>query len=329
MKLILCMLGVVMGEAIEDMVQVVAREPNNPSITTDPYYGKTIGTVDTLAEDLQMPNEEVRVANSDKVKVKPWSSSAAKYYFPVVGVTYCKDKELLAFNGTYSRELGPKFHILKILNHATLDTRAIVAVNTARKEIILAFRGTHSNTNWVENVVFSQTSINVTPQASVHTGFKNIADAMAPEFIHILKRLLAKWHYKDYDVVVTGHSLGGAVAQIASIQVHRDLKIGWERVKVITFGQPRVGNLDFARWFNQQPVMYTRVVNENDLVPHVPPIFTGYMHTHLERYIEKGKSRICNTDSMEDSTCSASRLSTLTSDAHNDAWYLKNNRLKC
>ncbi|KAJ9056760.1 hypothetical protein DSO57_1029701 [Entomophthora muscae] len=281
-----------------------------------------------MAGKLRMQREGT-VANDRRVKVQPWPESPAKYFFPVAGLTYCSDQELLEFNGTYSKEIGPNFHITNILNHAIFDTRAIIGVNSARKEIILAFRGTQSGLNLLEDFVFSHTPMNVAPLATVHTGFKNIADAMAPEYIQALHHLLTTSSYRDYNVVVTGHSLGGALAHIASIHVQQGLEIDWERIRVVTFGQPRVGNLEFARWFNQQPVTYTRIVNENDPVPHVPPIVAGYIHAHLERYIQANKSRICNTDSMEDPACSASRTLALNPSAHNNAWDMKISRANC
>ncbi|KAJ9060186.1 hypothetical protein DSO57_1020346 [Entomophthora muscae] len=322
------MLSVVGGDILSNKVQVVTRVPNNPSQAKDPYYGKRMGTLNMLADKLRMLGE-VRVASDESIKVQPWPESAAKYYFYVAGFTYCRDKQMLDFQCTYCKELGPDFNLHNIINHATLDTRAIIATNSARKEIILAFRGTQTNVNWAENLLFSHTPINVAPLATVHTGFKNIADAMAPEYIQALQLLLATPAYKDYDVVVTGHSLGGAVAQLASIQVHQDLDIEWERIKIVTFGQPRVGNIIFARWFNQKPVTFTRVVHENDLVPHVPPLFTGYIHTHLERYIENNSSKICNTDWMEDPTCSASRLFSLSFSVHSHGWDMQISNKKC
>ncbi|KAJ9077661.1 hypothetical protein DSO57_1014476 [Entomophthora muscae] len=328
MKLLLYILCAVEGQIVSDIIQVVTRVPKNPSIQADDNNGKHTGFLNMLVGKLRMQRED-RVASNGKVKVQPWSEDSAKYYFPVAGLTYCSDQQLLNFNGTYSKEIGPEFQITNILNHATLDTRAIVAVNPPRKEIVLAFRGTQSKLNWAEDFAFKHTAMAVASQASVHTGFKDIADAMAPEFIQAIRQLVAMSAYREYSVVVTGHSLGGAVAHIASIQVHQDLKIGWERIKIVTFGQPRVGNIEFARWFNQQPVMYTRVVNENDPVPHGPPIATGYIHTHLERYIQNNKSRICNTDLMEDPSCSASRLLTLNPSAHSYAWNMKNSNTNC
>lgn len=67
-------------------------------------------------------------------------------------------------------------------------------------------------------------------------------------------------------VVLTGHSLGGAVAQVLAHQVAAIPGVSVDGV--VTFGAPRVGNADFAagaRW----PVV--RLVNAGDLVTHLPP----------------------------------------------------------
>ena len=47
--------------------------------------------------------------------------------------------------------------------------------------------------------------------------------------------------------MVTGYSLGGALATIAAADIKINIKPS-NRVRVITFGQPRVGNEDFSNW---------------------------------------------------------------------------------
>ncbi|KAI0217440.1 hypothetical protein L0F63_001368 [Massospora cicadina] len=165
--------------------------------------------------------------------------------------------------------------------------------------------------------------------ASVHTGFKNIADAMAPEYVDLFRNLLANDTFKEYKLVVTGHSLGGAVAQLAAIRIQNDLGLEWNKIRIVTYGQPRVGNLQFANWFNKQPVTMTRVVNEDDLVPHMPPIFTGYFHTHNEMYIRNNVSTVCSTKYLEDPNCSLFRIFNLTPDDHSITWGLSLDRMKC
>lgn len=49
-----------------------------------------------------------------------------------------------------------------------------------------------------------------------------------------------------YEVWVTGHSLGGAMASLAASYIVASGVVPSTDVKLVTFGQPRTGNKDFA-----------------------------------------------------------------------------------
>lgn len=53
--------------------------------------------------------------------------------------------------------------------------------------------------------------------------------------------------YPDYQIWVTGHSLGGALATIASGEMISHYGIDSNRILLMTFGQPRVGNEKYSR----------------------------------------------------------------------------------
>lgn len=106
----------------------------------------------------------------------------------------------------------------------------------------------------------------------------------------------ARAKYPDYEVVLVGHSLGGAVAALAGL----DMKLhGWSP-RVTTFGEPRVGNQALAQFIdevfdlgsydgedNDDKIAYRRVTHINDPVPLLPIEEWGYrMHTG-EIYISK------------------------------------------
>ena len=79
--------------------------------------------------------------------------------------------------------------------------------------------------------------------------------------------------------MVTGHSLGGAMAILAAA----DIKLTFHRVdEVYTFGQPRVGNAAFAKWFETQIPQTYRLVHNADIVPHVPPSNFGFQHSSTQ-----------------------------------------------
>lgn len=91
-----------------------------------------------------------------------------------------------------------------------------------------------------------------------HRGFALAARELAGELGPHLRR--------DARLVVTGHSLGAAVAVLIMALVRQQ---GFPLEPTVNFGQPKVTNAAGADRLGDLPV--TRVVDENDLVPLLPP----------------------------------------------------------
>ena len=98
--------------------------------------------------------------------------------------------------------------------------------------------------------------------------------------------LLAKTKYPTYDIVVTGHSLGGAVASLLGAYL-RDMYL---KVDIYTFGSPRIGNDALVKYIYDQPGKTYRLTHYTDLVPRLPPMFWPfcYRHTTPELWLEGG-----------------------------------------
>ena len=123
---------------------------------------------------------------------------------------------------------------------------------------MLCFRGTGSIRDWLSNIKAVQENV---AGAQVHSGFQGAFDAVKPAIEEKLKPLVDAGR----TLYVTGHSLGGALALIATREMGTD-----SYGACYTFGSPRVGRFGFAR--NIKTPIY-RVVNANDLVPRVPPAY--------------------------------------------------------
>jgi len=121
----------------------------------------------------------------------------------------------------------------------------------------ITIRGTHNNQNISEDIDISVREDRKV-DIPVHTGF----DLAARAVFNDLKPYL-KPGYKTY---VTGHSLGGAIAAILAIYLIED---GVQVERVVTFGQPRFTTAEGVKRLGFLPL--TRVVDENDIVPLVPP----------------------------------------------------------
>ena len=78
-------------------------------------------------------------------------------------------------------------------------------------------------------------------------------------------------------VFVTGHSLGGAMAQLFSYWYHIDRA---PISGVYTFGTPRVGNLAFAHCYEEEGLKSRsfEITNPHDPVTMFPPAILGYSH---------------------------------------------------
>jgi hypothetical protein len=88
--------------------------------------------------------------------------------------------------------------------------------------------------------------------------------------------------HPDYGIVVTGHSLGGAVATLAAAQLRSE---GWV-VSLYSYGAPRVGGRALSAFISGQAGGNYRVTHRNDPVPNLPLLIMGFVHVSPEYYID-------------------------------------------
>lgn len=170
------------------------------------------------------------------------------------------------------------FEVIDLVVDVQHCLQAFVGVAQNPNAVVIAFRGTqeHSLQNWVEDLFWKQLDLNYPgmPDAMVHHGFYSAYHntTMRPAILSAVKR--AKEIYGDLDIMVTGHSMGGAMASFCGL----DLKVNHEakNVQVMTFGQPRIGNAIFASYYSKLVPNTIRVVNDHDIVPHLPPYYSYF-----------------------------------------------------
>ena len=101
--------------------------------------------------------------------------------------------------------------------------------------------------------------------------------------------------HSDYQIIFTGHSLGGAIATLASYYYAKN-KLSSNEPVLITFGNPRVGNENFARDYMKLIPLVFRIARNKDLVTMIPPaktlnahIFFDFFRTLLIHYKNQAK----------------------------------------
>lgn len=100
-----------------------------------------------------------------------------------------------------------------------------------------------------------------------------------------LKKLLKE--HENAKFVITGHSLGGALAILfpTVLVLHEEEEVMERLLGVYTYGQPRVGNRELGRYMESHlehpKSKYFRVVYCNDLVPRLPYDNKTFLYKHF------------------------------------------------
>jgi len=144
-------------------------------------------------------------------------------------------------------------------------TRGFLA---ARQDaIVLAFKGSENILDWATNLDCIQIEDN---GAQVHRGFMQALEKAWPTIRESLQKILER---KKRKIWVTGHSLGGALAMLATRRLLMDMKI--DQIETHTFGQPRVGDKAMCR---QITSTFYRFAYTSDPITFFPLWAMSYSH---------------------------------------------------
>ena len=142
--------------------------------------------------------------------------------------------------------------------------------------ILVCVRGTQTPREWLANFTAVPNPFTLVPGFGlVHLGFERMHRSVRASITAGVQN-----EPPGTRLTVIGHSLGGAMATLAAVDLKRNF--GRTNVDVCTFGAPRVGKVLFRRNFNREIPECFRVTNQFDIVPHVPSIVTGWNHTGEE-----------------------------------------------
>ena len=219
-----------------------------------------------------------------------------------------------------------------------IDGAVQVTRNDDMKLIVISFRGTDSKKNWIQNLMFFKSSpdwqeicldtedcdafksdndtqvwndkklansnlvqlptneANILPtNIYVHSGFEG-------QYLRL--RDINLWIKKeadenpDYQIICTGHSLGGAMAHLSAADLN-DLYGFGPRISIYTYGQPRVGDQAWAEYLASLPFgdRIYRYAIRGDPVVQLPPRILGYRHSRYQWMVNKdGSLTSCNYD---------------------------------
>jgi hypothetical protein len=210
--------------------------------------------------------------------------------------------------------------------------KGFIGYDKERKRAVVSFRGTEPKSfeNWLENLDATHAGFPVADfegKGRVHAGFLDAYVQIRLNLTYAVARLSEKYssfesdddgvrlsveekgekkdessskNEKDlppFPIEITGHSLGGALATIAAMDLESgnhdpDRKhIIQKKVdvkSVYTFGSPRVGDGVFAEIYAERLGFKTyRLTHGRDVVPSVPNTLLGFRHVPTEVYEDR------------------------------------------
>jgi pimeloyl-ACP methyl ester carboxylesterase len=154
-------------------------------------------------------------------------------------------------------------YTLPTLTDAETDTRVLIveSPDNGNEDVWIAFAGTASRKNVRTDLSVADAALFPGDKMRVHSGFLNA-------WMSVRDRVLAAASSASGRVYVVGHSMGGALATLAAMEIS-GVSGGPVRASVacVTFGAPAVGDELFADAFNSRVGQSVRVVNALDPIP--------------------------------------------------------------
>ena len=142
---------------------------------------------------------------------------------------------------------------------------ACYIIDEAERAVVM-FPGSSDIKDWIFNLDYHRDD-------GFHAGFRRDLDRMASKIMDRLAEI------DPDDILITGHSRGGALADVFLEQHCQYLDAS---IDCITFAQPRIAT--FKHYQSKKPVKeaghvrYLRVHTADDIVPHLPPRRFGFTH---------------------------------------------------
>ncbi|CAG8485343.1 8425_t:CDS:2 [Ambispora gerdemannii] len=225
------------------------------------FYGKLTGeTLDDFAcVDLSGSPEPVTIPVSFDVTISSTTDGVSTLNVEEVknltrfvtysAAAYCSDVIADWKCGKYCNDI-PGTNITKIISAAGLDTIfqtfGFISINKNNREIVITFRGSINYFNYLAVANVALVPYGTDPSIKVHGGFLASFNSLRKQMRDEITNLINVYH--SYEIIVTGHSLGGNMAILAALDIKQLLN--GTNPRLYTYGSLRPGNSNFASFVN-------------------------------------------------------------------------------
>ncbi len=130
--------------------------------------------------------------------------------------SYCPDKSIASWD-CKSCAYYPGMIQQEVFYNKSSHAQGYGGYDQENNRIVFSFRGSVDLTNWEFDFDFIKTAYNGCSNCHVHEGFWKTWQDLAPNVIEKANAL--KLRYPSAKIVVTGHSLGAAVATLCAVKI--------------------------------------------------------------------------------------------------------------
>jgi hypothetical protein len=187
-------------------------------------------------------------------------------------------------------ELG--LSLVKWIENKKSDTQGFVA--TKGKTIYVVWRGSESKKDFQNDASIDKVPF-LNEGEKVHIGFKYCWESVLGDTYDAIETAIENLQDKTKDIVVCGHSLGGAVATLYAYSIKKHYP--HYNVSSTTIGSPRVGNKTFKENYDKSDIDTLRIVHNNDLVTHTP--YIRFYHVNHQVRLDNNGNRLKNDKSLK------------------------------
>ncbi|KAF7319814.1 Triacylglycerol lipase [Mycena kentingensis (nom. inval.)] len=199
----------------------------------------------------------------------------------------------------------PHARVLRSFVGRTAHLPGFVAYRSNTRQIVVAISGTNVDSRQQAlHDVWTLHHRHPSKRGKVHVGFWKLYKGIRELTVDALRDALQEYGGEVAEVVVAGHSMGAAMAQLLLLDLLRDetlAPIGATPLRFVGFGGPRVGSKGLVRFWRElveerrarygdDAFVEYAVKMHNDGVPALPPLAFGYRHfVESPYYAEHGK----------------------------------------
>jgi hypothetical protein len=187
-------------------------------------------------------------------------------------------------------ELG--LSLVKWIENKKSDTQGFVA--TKGKSIYVVWRGSESKKDFQNDASIDKVPF-LNDGEKVHIGFKYCWESVLGDTYDAIDSALENLQGETTDIVVCGHSLGGAVATLYAHSIKKHYPK--YNIKSVTIGSPRVGNKTFKDNYDLSDIDTLRIVHNNDLVTHTP--YIKFYHVNYQLRLDNNGNVLKRDKSLD------------------------------